>query len=150
MFQGCVWVSFSFAAVPVSTPGTLPFCTGALRSSQFSQASLLVRLLVFLSIMMNCFCARKILSLKTCYRSWLPLPLRAASHGIPPNSFLNKTKSAQLKSKVCTLLLSILIPFRILISMISWWLQPKLQLTAVTLGSSCYWIISSSCELSPS
>lgn len=140
MPQGCVWVSFSFAAVPVSAPGTLPFCTGGLMSSQFSQASLLVCLLVFLSIMMNYFCARKFLSLKTCYCSWLPFFLRAASQGIPPNSFLNKPKPARLKSKVCTLLLSILTPFRILISMISWWLQPKLSLTVVTLGSSCSWI----------
>lgn len=82
---------FLLCSCPCFHPGMLPFCTGALMSSQFSQASLLMCLLVFLSITMNCFRARKILSLKTCYLSWPPLPLKTASHGIPPKSFLNKT-----------------------------------------------------------
>lgn len=134
--QGHVWVNFSFAAVPVST------CLSALVVSWLPSLAKSVSSCVYLFFWVSCWTVFMLERScpKTCYLSWPALPLRAASHGIPPKSFSNKLKSVQLKSKVCILLLSFLTPFRILNSTISWRLQPKLLLTTVSLGSSCSWI----------
>lgn len=56
------------------------------------------------------------------------LPFRATFHGIPLISFLNRLRSAHLKSRVCTLVLSFFTPFRISNSAASWSLQPGLSL----------------------
>lgn len=58
---------------------------------------------------------------------------RATFRGIPLLSFLNRRRSAHLKSRACTLLLCFLAAPRILNSAASWSLQPRLSLL-------CLWI----------
>lgn len=103
----------------------------------FSQTRLLVHLPIFQSILMSCCVCRR-LSLKT-RSAELLLPFRAASHKIPPISSLNKPNSPLVKSRVCTLLLTFLIPLRILNSTEPWLLQPRLpQLITSTTSSPLF------------
>lgn len=64
-------------------------------------------------------------SLKACQLFWTPLPFRAVSTGIPLTSFLNKLKSALLKSNICSLLLSFLTPCRSSHPTSCWFTHPQ-------------------------
>lgn len=96
-------------------------------SSLFSQPNLLNIPTFFLGIMMTT-CAWRRLPLQTCQHSRVHSAFRGASHGIPPNSFLNKVHSAFLNSRVYIQLLTFRASPRILGPTISQLLQPKLML----------------------
>ena len=60
--------------------------------------------------------------------SWAPLPSRALSHGILPSRSLRSPKSALLKTRVASLLRTLLAALGILNSIL-WSLQPRMPLT---------------------
>lgn len=98
-------------------------------SSFFSQASLLINLLIFLSIGIHHFSVWRRL---TCQASWAPLPFRVACHRIPPTSCQSKLKP----SEVCTLLFALISPLGIVNPTITWSLQSKLLLISTSPTSS--------------
>jgi len=52
--------------------------------------------------------------------SWVPLPYKALTHGIPPSRSLKKSNLSLLKSRVPVLLIALLLQHKILNSSISW------------------------------
>ena len=99
------------------------------RSSLFMHAGILEFLPDFLFVGMPCSWAWRRWSLNMSHISWAPLPFRALSNGTLLSRSLKGLESALLKSRVVSLLHTLLAALRILNSIISWPLQPRLPLS---------------------
>lgn len=119
--------------IPPSTFYILPFLFYTLflfytvTCCLFSQFSLLISLLIYLSNMMIQNCDWRRLHSKACQLS------RGAAHAIPSSSFLNEVHSDFLRNRVHVLLPSYL---RMLCSTVPWSLQSKLLLITMSPRSS--------------
>lgn len=103
-----MFLGYSFVTCPFSILCKAFSHWSSLFSLLFSEASLLIFLNVFLSIVVDCYCACNMLSL-THQLSWATLPFRSFSQGIPWTCSLNTVKCALLKSQsiICYLLSSL-------------------------------------------
>ena len=115
-------------------------CLSLAKSSLFIHTGLLAFLPDFVAVQIEFFWAWRRCSLDINHLSWTPLPSKVLSHRTPPKRPLMRPKSALLKSRVVSLLFTLLSALRILNSTISWPLQPRLPLIFTYATSRSLWV----------